>query len=102
MIESNLKMTHNCVFFLAITGAFDEVEDKVSTIATITILTIIVLWPVFMTIFLFCKQKKLDNAKFKRKFVSMYNGVTKEKLALMYTSVFCVRRLLLVLALLLL
>lgn len=27
MIESNLKMTHNCIFFLYINGSFDIVID---------------------------------------------------------------------------
>ena len=29
MIESNLKVTNNCIFYLYISGSFDKVEDKV-------------------------------------------------------------------------
>ena len=29
MIESNLKMTNNCIFYLSISGSFSELEDTV-------------------------------------------------------------------------
>ena len=64
-------------------------------------LIIVAIWPLFLTIFLYIKKKKLNDPKFKRKFISMYNGIKQKKFrTLMYTSVFCLRRLLLVCALL--
>lgn len=54
-----------------------------------------------MAVFLYCNRKKLDLKSFRTKFRSMYGGIkTKTFLAYMYTSVFCIRRLLLVCALL--
>ena len=59
MIESNLKMTHNCIFYLYISGSFGKAEDAVQTILRIILLTIIVIRPFFMTGFLFCKRRLL-------------------------------------------
>ena len=96
-------MTHNCIFFLYISGGFIEIEETVSSVIRIILLTIIVIWPFFMTAFLYFKRKRLDEHVFKQKIIAMYNGInTKKFTALMYTSLFCIRRLLLVCALLVL
>ena len=90
-------MTHNCIFFLYISGGFVEIEETVSSVIRIILLTIIVIWPFFMTAFLYFKRKRLDEHVFKQKIIAMYNGInTKKFTALMYTSLFCIRRLLLV------
>ena len=104
MIESNLKVTHNCVFFLAISGSFSDTDNSLSTSTMIILLSIIVLWPIFVTTFLLCnKGPKLTQPRFKRKCLSMYTGVkVKQYFALIYTAVFCARRLTLVISLLLL
>ena len=59
MIESNLKMTHNCIFFLYISGGFGELSDSLQTAVRILLLTIIVIWPFFLTGFLYCKRSQL-------------------------------------------
>ena len=101
MIESNLKMTHNCVFYLFIKGGFDSFEDSFSTILRVIILVIIVIWPFFTTYFLIYKRKELDEVGFRQKFISLYNGnKTKSAGTLTYTSVFCLRRMALVCSLL--
>ena len=101
MIESNLKMTNNCIFYLYISGGFKTTADGVQTVTRIILLTIIVIWPFFLISFLHCNRKHLHGKNFKRKFISMYNGIkTKRFLSLIYTSIFCLRRLSLVLALL--
>lgn len=74
MIESNLKTTHNCIFFLYISGGFGNIGDKIQTWALIAILSIIVIWPAFVGIFLAYKRNMLNDPEFKRKFISMYNG----------------------------
>ena len=103
LIESNLKMTHNCIFYLYISGSFVELQNSVSTAIRIVLLTIIVIWPFFMTAFLYFKRKRLDEPVFKQKIIAMYNGIKTNKfLALMYTSIFCIRRLILVCTLLVL
>ena len=54
-------------------------------------------------IFLYSKRDNLKKQSFNQKFKSMYSGIkTKYFSALMYTPVFCLRRLMLVCALLLL
>jgi hypothetical protein len=60
MIESNLKMTHNCVFYLYISGSFSTPTDTFGTSLRIAILTILVIWPFFATIFLCGSKKHLD------------------------------------------
>ena len=107
MIESNLKITHNSVFFLAITGSFESTSDKVFTILTCALLVVIVLWPFFVTAFLLHNRKRLKSPRFKLMFQSMYlgiktdnhlgNGLTVKKTeCLLYNVVFCLRRLALV------
>ena len=97
MIESNLKMTHNCIFFLYVSGSFLHTEDKINTITRIFLLIIIVLWPIFTTIWLLCNREKIDEKGFKWKFISMYQGVkTNHVSSLLYTTLFCTRRLTLV------
>lgn len=97
MIESNLKTTHNCIFFLYIAGSFDNFEDKLSTWMRIILLTIFVIWPFFLVIFLNYNKGRLEETKFKQKFFSMYNGTKTQKIgSTTYTSAFCLRRLFLV------
>ena len=104
MIESNLKVTHNCIFMLYISGSFGEsIENTVATAVQIVILTLIVAWPIFLILFLYNKRNKVNDQTFKAKVVSMYSGIkTKKFQALMYTAIFCLRRLLLVCILLVL
>mmetsp|Transcript_44219 Transcript_44219/g.58692 ORF Transcript_44219/g.58692 Transcript_44219/m.58692 type:complete len:196 (+) Transcript_44219:538-1125(+) len=101
MIESNLKITHNCIFYLAISASMVSGEDKMSTITRIVLLALIVSWPFICAIILLSQNNRLEEPRFRRKCVSMYNGLrTKRKVALLYTSLFCMRRLLLVCSLL--
>ena len=101
MIESNLKITHNCIFFLAMGASFDSVDDSYATAIQIILFVIICIWPFFAVVFLCLKRKKLEDRSFKTKCGSMYNGLkTYANGALLYTSIFCIRRFLLVVALL--
>ena len=75
MIESNLKITHNALFFLAMGASFSSAEDIVATVSRIILLVIICIWPIFAAIFLCVKRKKLDNRSFRTKCLSMYNGI---------------------------
>ena len=69
----------------------------------IAMISIFVIWPFFAGIFLLCKRKQLEDEVFKSKCNSMYAGVrVKEACALMYTSMFCLRRLSIVVTLYLL
>ena len=107
MIESNLKITHNSIFFLAITGSFSTTRDKVFTIFICLLLGVIVLWPFFVTAFLLHNRKRLKTPRFKLMFQSMYLGIKtdnylgknltiKKTECLLYNVVFCLRRLALV------
>ena len=101
MTESYLKMSHSCIFYLAISASWAGLSEQASTGIRIALLALIVIWPFFLCVFLCVKRNQLDQAEFKRKFISMYSGLKLKKLAsLMYTPVFCVRRLLLVCTLL--
>ena len=60
-------------------------------------LTVVLIWPIFAIVFLFCNRKKLEDRRFKRRFTSMYSGIkVKGRFPLTYTSVFCLRRLFIV------
>ena len=56
MLESFLKMTHNFIFYLAISGSFHDMKKQMNTISRICLLTLYCLWPIFMTCFLFCQR----------------------------------------------
>mmetsp|Transcript_23042 Transcript_23042/g.28579 ORF Transcript_23042/g.28579 Transcript_23042/m.28579 type:complete len:158 (-) Transcript_23042:62-535(-) len=100
MTESYLKMSHSCIFYFMISATFASAQDRVSSAVRITLLTILVVWPFFVTAFLLCNRKHLETAIFKRKFISMYNGLKiKQTSALLYTLFFCSRRIMIVLAL---
>ena len=104
MIESYLEMTHSCVFYLSIsaaTFASSSGLEHASFYARIALLVIFVVWPFFVAAFLLSKRGKLDSIDFKRKFISMYSGLKINKIwPLFYTFTFCLRRILLVCALL--
>ena len=98
IIESNLKITHNCICFLYVSGSFEILEDQINSSLRIVLLAIIVAWPFFLIGFLNCNRKRLHEVNFKQKFWSMYTGVkVTNNSAITYTSVFSLRRLRLVL-----
>lgn len=96
MIESNLQIAHNCILFLYVNGSFDDLTAKYNTWLRILPLISFFVWPFFLLGFLYRNIKRLDEPVFKLKFVSMYLGIKKKLADLTYTSVFCFRRLLLV------
>ena len=103
MLESYLKVTHYCVFFLSISASFDSVDQKISTWIRIVFLSLYLLWPFFMIYFLKKKRKMLDDKDFNKKFKAMYNENKTNKLSsVIYNSIFCFRRLMLILSLYLL
>jgi len=103
MIESNLEMTHSCVFFLFISGGFDNIKQTLNTVARVALLFIFVVWPIFLTIFIWFNMENLTAKKFKRKFISIYQGIKIKKFSTsIYTAVFCIRRFFLVITFLLL
>ena len=64
MIASNLGMTHNCIFFLYLSGSFDNTGEAVSSSIRIGLLAIVLIWPFFLTIFLYRNKDKLNDKKF--------------------------------------
>ena len=103
ILESYLIVTHYCVFFLSIGTSFDSVSDTINTLAGTIFLPIYILWPFFMILFLYKKQRKLDDKDFIKRFEVMYHENKTRKLSsIFYNSVFCLRRLVLVLSLFLL
>lgn len=101
LIEGNLFITYEAIFFLKKHGSFSTTELSLSTTFRILILIILVLWIIFASFYIVMKQQNLEEPTFKRKFGSLYTGLnTNHRPAIMYTAVFCLRRLLLVLCLL--
>ena len=63
--------------------------------------TVLGLWLIWSTCFITRNRKNLKKDEYESKFGSMYEGIkTKKLVSALYTSVFCLRRMLLVLALL--
>lgn len=101
LIEGNLFITFDAVFFLSEHGGFSSNKKSLSTIFRMAVLIVLVLWIFFAAIFPLVKYQYLHDETFKRKFGSLYEGFdTKRKIAIVYFSVFCFRRLSLVLCLL--
>ena len=77
MIEAYLKMTHSCVFYLSIwvataaTSGFDDASFYIRAF----VLAVFVVWPFFVTAFLWSCRKHLTEQNFKVKFNSMYSGL---------------------------
>ena len=106
MIQANLLMTHNAVFYLFVSDKFDS---KITTFSYIAILVLVSVWPIFLIAFLVPQQGRLEEEDFKNKFTSMYldnktnkylgeKFVKDRKLCYLYHVPFCVRRLCLVLS----
>ena len=99
MIESNLKVTSNCVLFLYVNNSYEDFGSRIQSALNIIMLLIFIVWPFFLAFFLYWKKSELEKPEFKRKFFSMYIGIkTKSMKSLLHTSVFCFRRFLLVIA----
>ena len=73
MLESYLHVSHYCVFFLAISASFDSASDKISTWIRIVLLAIYLLWPLFITVFLYTKRNMLDDKEFIKKVREMFD-----------------------------
>ena len=69
MIESNLKVTSNCLFYLSINTNYDTFENKVQSAIRIIIFAILIIWPLFLIGFLHWRKSELENEDFKKKFI---------------------------------
>ena len=99
LITSNLKITHNAIFVLHFEGSFTTLKLGILTSFNILLLAMIVLWPLFLTFFLMYNRKRLERKSFQKRFHSMYLGNrTLRSSTYLYHTVFCLRRLFLVLA----
>ena len=99
LITSNLKLTHNGIFILYFNASFESVKNGILTSLNIVILVIIALWPIFITVFLLYNKDHLNEKSFQRKFYSMFLGnYTGRKRTVIYHTVFCCRRMFIVLA----
>ena len=79
MIESNLKTTHNTIFFLYLTGSFATNLDTIKTIFMLLLILFIICWPVFIGIFLSKNQQKLGDKEYRDKYGSMYLDTKTDK-----------------------
>ena len=58
---------------------FNDRSSKVISGINILILSVLLMWPIFLTWFLLVNRKKLENEKFKKKYSSMYSGIKTDK-----------------------
>ena len=93
MIESNLKMTHDSIFFLAFMLSFESIRDTGFTLMNGMFLLIVIIFPIFAAIHLSKNSQRLDDEEFTKEFGSLYVGIKlNRRSTYMYTTVFCVRR----------
>ena len=68
-----------------------------NTVIRMTFMTVILLWVIFAIAFPLCRFKSLENEDVKDRFSSLYDQIrTTSKLSALYTAVFCIRRMLMV------
>ena len=107
MIESYMKLAHNTLIFLALQASLTSNLMIMQTIGLTFVLSILLIWPLFVALFLYANRKQLEDKKFKFRFESMYLGNKTDnyligirvdrKICYLYTLFFCFRRLALVL-----
>ena len=93
LIISNLKLTVTLFGFLITTWSFTTFTLGTATIALITGIIAILVWPVFIIFFLERHYSELEEPSFKKKHETIYQGIkTYSKEALIYYGVFSIRR----------
>ena len=101
IIEGNLDLCYQNILFVHLYTSFDNQIDAINTGIRIFFVTVLGLWLIWSTCLLTLKRKNLKIEEYESKFGSMYEGIKTEKLvSALYITVFCLRRMLLVLALL--
>ena len=101
IIEGNLDLCYENILFVHLYASFDTTEDGLNTGIRIFFVTVLGLWLIWSTCFITLKRKNLKIEEYESKFGSMYEGIKTEKLdSALYMTMFCLRRMLLVLALL--
>lgn len=74
LIESNLKTTHSCIFYLYITTGLGMKISFPQTVRLI-MLTVVLIFPIFALVFLLSKKDKLELPEIKKHYSSMYQGI---------------------------
>ena len=103
LIEGYLTITHNAIFYLSLKASFSSTESSVQTCFGLLCLLLILVWPIYLTIFLLASREKHEYRYFLRKFSSMYltnksdryvNGYffRNHAMSFLYTVWFCLRR----------
>ena len=105
LIVSNLKLTYDSVFFLYYYGSTDDLAGWLNSTSRCVIIFILVVWIIWSAVWLILNRDRLNEKEFHRKHGTLYHQYETEffptKLQLLYASISCLRRLLLVLILLL-
>ena len=97
-IESNLDLTNGTIFFLSMFSSFETSLDTTNTVIRLTFLIVIIIWIIFATAFPLVRFDRLANEDVKGKFSSLYDQTRiSSRFPALYTAVFCVRRLLMIL-----
>ena len=74
LIVSNLKLNYTIWAFLLAKGGFETVSQGVLTIVQLLLLTVLIIFPPFIMIFLTKHKDDLDRPSFKKKWDTLYNG----------------------------
>ena len=101
IIEGNLDLCYENIFFVHLYSSFDTQDEAINTGTRIAFVVVLGFWLIWSTCFITRNRKNLKQEELEEKFGSMYEGIKTKKLeSALYTPVFCLRRMLVVLALL--
>ena len=101
MIESNLDLCYENIFFVYMYTSFETQDESINTASRLFFVVVIGVFIIWSACFITCNREALEQEEVQSKFGSMYEDIKTDKLtSALYTTVFCIRRLLLVLALL--
>ena len=102
-IESNLDLCYENIFFIYMYMSFDTQDEAINTLSRLFFVILIGFFIIWSTCFIICNRGILEEVEVQAKYGSMYEDIKTNKLtSALYSTVFCIRRLCLVLAILLL
>ena len=101
VIEGNLDICYENIFFVHLYASFDSEEEAWNTSFRIFFVAVIGFWQIFSFFFIICRQKDLKQEDVEERFGAMYEDIdVNRKVSALYTTAFCFRRLCIVVALL--
>ena len=101
MMEGNLDLCYENIFFIYMYTSFDTQDEAINTAFRLFFVILIGFFIIWSACFISCNRGRLEEEAVQDKYGSMYEDIkTNKHTSALYTTVFCIRRLCLVLAIL--